>query len=74
MTAGPTTRAAGLIATLFASLVSLQAACNSGSPETAFAHRFAQVVVQKCLLHKLPSRISAILERSNKLGLFRSAE
>lgn len=37
MTAGPTTRAAGLIATLFASLVSLQAACNSGSPGTAFA-------------------------------------
>jgi hypothetical protein len=37
MTAGPTTRTTGLIATLFASLVSFQAACNSGSPEIALA-------------------------------------
>src|ERR1041384_7644937 len=37
MTAGPTTRTTGLFATLFASLVSFQAACNSGSPEVASA-------------------------------------
>jgi hypothetical protein len=37
MTAGPTTRTTGLFATLFASLVSFQAACNSGSPEIAVA-------------------------------------
>src|ERR1043165_5615654 len=37
MTAGPTTRTFGLVATLFASLVSFQAACGSGSPEIAFA-------------------------------------
>jgi hypothetical protein len=37
MTADPTTRTTGLLATLCASLVSLQAACNSGSPEIASA-------------------------------------
>ena len=37
MTDGLATRTAGLIATLFASLVSFQAACNSGSPEIASA-------------------------------------
>ena len=37
MTAGPATRTAGLTATLFASLVSFQAACNPGSPEIASA-------------------------------------
>ncbi|MBC7977774.1 MAG: hypothetical protein H7138_22575 [Myxococcales bacterium] len=37
MTDGSTTRTAGLIATLFTSLVSFQSACNSGSPETASA-------------------------------------
>ena len=37
MTDGLATRTAGLLATLFASLVSFQAACNSGSPEIASA-------------------------------------
>jgi hypothetical protein len=37
MTAGPATRTTGLTATLFASLVALQPACNSGSPEIALA-------------------------------------
>ena len=37
MTAGPATRTAGLTATLFASLVSLHAACNSGSSPIASA-------------------------------------
>jgi hypothetical protein len=37
MTAGPATRTAGLTATLVASLVAFQAACNSGSSEIASA-------------------------------------
>jgi hypothetical protein len=37
MSSGPITRTAGLAASLFASLISLQAACNSGGPEIALA-------------------------------------
>jgi len=37
MTDGPATRTAGLIATLFTSLVGFQAACNSGKPEISSA-------------------------------------
>jgi len=69
MTAGPATRTAGLTATIFASLASFQAACNSGSPEIASAPSVCNLGEQQTKLTGVVTTVAFNPQVLSELGV-----